>query len=155
MICDKIVSCTSTCRGTPKKSPKTCSEGGKTRRYSENQAKNYDFRQNLLLGINVSRYTETVPKNVPSGSKNLQVQPKPSNRLWLWQNLLIGISVSRYTEIVLKIGLSGSNNTQVHSYLWRSYRFYRYIYDTRASMCAITPSSSGLRDNAFYERSPR
>ena len=141
------------------------------------------FAKKLLLGISVS--TEIVPKNVLIGSKNPQVQSKPSNRLWfrtksspghqrvevhwispqkrtqrvkkapsytqicatdydLRQNLLLGISVTRYTEIVLQKGLGGSKNPRVHSYLWRSYQFYRYIFYT-----------SGLRVNAFYERTPR
>ena len=94
MILYEIVSWASTCRGTPKQSPKMYSAGRKTP----------------------------------------QVQSKPSNRLWFRTNCLLGNSVSWYTEIVLKNMLRRSKNPQVHSYLWRSYRLYRYIYDTRASI---------------------
>ena len=41
-----------------------------------------DLRRNRLLGIKVSRYTETVLKNVLRVSKNPQVQSKPSYKLW-------------------------------------------------------------------------
>ena len=82
MIYDEIVSWASTFRGTPKQSSKTYSAGRKTPRCSQYRGTNYDLRQNCLLGMNVSRHTETVTKNVLSGSKNPQVQSKLSNRLW-------------------------------------------------------------------------
>ena len=71
MICDEIVSWVSTCRDTLEQSSKTCSAGLKTPKYSQNRVTNYDFRQNRLLGISVSRYTETHLKNVLSRSKKL------------------------------------------------------------------------------------
>ena len=82
MICDEIVSWVSTCRGTLKESSIPCSAGRKTPRYSRNRATNYGLRQNRLLGISVSRYTETLLQNVLSRSKKPQVQSKPSSKLW-------------------------------------------------------------------------
>ena len=45
-------------------------------------ATDYDLRTNLPLGISVSRHTERVPKNVPSGPNNPQIMSKPRNSLW-------------------------------------------------------------------------
>ena len=82
MICDKIDSWSSTCRSTPKPFPKTFSAWWETPRYSHNRAADFDLGRNLLLGINVSRQTETVAKDVLSGSENPQAQSKPSYKLW-------------------------------------------------------------------------
>ena len=64
----------------------TFSGGRETPRYSQNRAKNYDLRQNRLLGFNVSRYTDTVLENVHGRSKNPKGQLKPSYRLWFATN---------------------------------------------------------------------
>ena len=77
MICDKIFSWGSAFRGTPKQSSKTDLASRKTPRNSKNRATDYDFRQNLPLGINVSRHTEILPKNVLVVTINPQVHSKP------------------------------------------------------------------------------
>ena len=64
MISVKIFSWASTCQGIPKQTPKTYSAGQKSPRYSQNRATDYDLGRNCLLGMNVSRHTETVPKNL-------------------------------------------------------------------------------------------
>ena len=96
MFCDIIVSWTSACRGTPKHSSKTYSVGRKTPRYSQNRVINYDLPQNRLLGINVSKYTETVLENVLSVSKNPQVHSNSR------ESYLLGMSVSPRTGIVVR-----------------------------------------------------
>ena len=70
-------------------------------RYIQNRATNYDLRRNRLLGINVSRSTETVPENVLSGSQNPQVHSNSRG------HYLLGFSVSPYTKIVLENVFSG------------------------------------------------
>ena len=69
------------CRGTQKRSTKKYSAGRKTPRYSHNRATDYDLERYRLLGINVLRHTERVPKNVINRSKNPKVQSNPRNRL--------------------------------------------------------------------------
>ena len=81
MICDKFFFCASTCRGTPKQSQKTYSAGRKTTRYVQIRATDYELERNPVLGINMLRHTETVPKTVFSRPKDAQLQSKPSNRL--------------------------------------------------------------------------
>ena len=82
MVYDKIVSWASTCRDTLIQSLKTCPAGRKTPRYSQNLATNYDLRRNRLLGMNVSRCTETVLQNMLCDSTNLpQVHSNLCHRL--------------------------------------------------------------------------
>ena len=83
MVCDKIVSWASACRGTPKHSSKTCSAGQKSSLDHSNSLYRLWFRtKSSHLGISVSMCTKIVSKNVLSGSKNPQVQSKPSYKLW-------------------------------------------------------------------------
>ena len=94
MVCDIIVSWASASPSKPKHSSKTD---------RNNRAIHYDLRQNRLLGINVSRYTETVLENVLSGSKSPQVQSKPSYTLWFATKSSPCINVSICTKIGRKI----------------------------------------------------
>ena len=78
-----------------------------------NRVTNYYFRQNLLLGFSVSRYTDIAPKTYSASRKTPRNIQKRDPNYDLRQNRLLGITVSRYTERVPKNGLSGSKNPQV------------------------------------------
>ena len=128
-VCDEIVSWASTYRDTLKQSSKTCSAGRKTPRYSQNRAKNYGLRQNRLLGISVSRYTETLLKNVLSRSKKLPVHSNSLYRLWFGtKSSHLNINVSMCTKIVSENVLSGSKNPEV-----QSKRSYKLWFATKSS----------------------
>ena len=88
-----IVSWASAYRGTPKQSPKTYSAGWENPRYSQNRATYYELRQNIVLGINVWRHTEIVPKKVLSGSNNPQVGSKPSNGDGAFKDIVPGTAI--------------------------------------------------------------
>ena len=120
LICDEIISWASTCRGNTK----TVIENvlsRKTPSYRQNQAINYDLRQNRLLEINVSKYTETTPKNKILLKTCSKGQNAPRYRQIcatgydLRRNRLRSINVSRYTETVLENVLSVWKNSQIHS----------------------------------------
>ena len=65
-------------RNSPQKSSERAEKPPGT---GQNRATHYDLRQNLLLGISVSRYTKIVLQNLLSGQKT-HVHSKPRNRLW-------------------------------------------------------------------------
>ena len=115
MIQDEIVSWAPTCWGKPKRSPKTYSDGRKTPRYSQNWATDYDQGRNCLLGINMSRYTEIVPKKVLSGSSHPQEHSKPNYRLWWRTKSSPELQRVDIHKIVRKNVHSRSRNTQVYS----------------------------------------
>ena len=98
MMSDQILSGASTCRGTPKQSPKTYSAGRGTARYSKNRATDYDLGRNSLMGISVSRYSEIVPRNLPDRSKNPRYSQNRATNYDFRQNLPLGINMPRNTE---------------------------------------------------------
>ena len=95
--------------------PENVLSGSKNLRYSQNRATNYDFRQNLFVGINVLRHTEIVLKTYAPSRETPRYRQNRASDYDIRQNLLLGINVLWHTEAVPKNVLSGSKNRQVQS----------------------------------------